>query len=72
MKRSNKPDTHDYLKVVSKVLPGDHIHYQAPENITADEILEVMDAADAKRERKRLKRINDARRQGKAKGPEVA
>lgn len=58
----------DYGKTIAKVLPGDHIHYVAPEpSITADDIDEIFIKAENKQERKRLKRLRDARREGKAK-----
>lgn len=58
--------TKTYGQAISKILPGDHIHYEAPEmDIGVDDIDEIVIKAEQKQERKRLKRIRDARREGK-------
>lgn len=54
------------LEAYSKVLPGDHIHYVAPEmDMGIDDIDDIMIKAENKQERKRLKRARDSRREGK-------
>lgn len=50
-----------WFSIVSKLLPGDHIHYTAPDLSTVEIRQEIMKEAENKRLRKQLKRIKDGR-----------
>jgi hypothetical protein len=65
MKKS-KHSKGNYGKAISKILPGDHIHYVAPEPYIGEfDIDDIMIKAENKQKRKQEKRLRDARGKGK-------